>query len=85
MADTGKLKRLFERCTKNVLLGENAHMDYYPGDLDGIAEQIRLYVEGTTKDLNETIKRAELAERRVAESMGAIRRAHAILGTMLKE
>ena len=84
MPDTGKMKRLFERCTTNYSFSKKPTMDYPEGDLDGAAEQISLYVKLLEERQNEAHEIVERAEEKLAYVVGEARRAHKSLEGALK-
>lgn len=88
VVDTGKLKRLFHQCTESLLsgnVGEAAETMIYPeGDLDGISEQISLYLDVVKANMDEAHSIADQAEKQTAYIMGEVRRAHKSLDGALK-
>lgn len=90
MADTGKMERLFERCTSTPLLrkfGEGSRPTMvFPGlgDPDGIAEQVGLYIDLLEERVEECHGLTDAAEKRLAYVMGEVRRAHTSLDGAIK-
>lgn len=77
MPDTGKMKRLFEKCTSSIMA--STQMDYPEGDLDGVAEQLGLFIEECEERVSEAEKRAHINEKKFAQVMRDVRTAHSYL------
>lgn len=80
MSDTGKMKKLFKRCTSSII---EDPLSYPEGDLDSIAEQISLRLDALEKCSQESDDATMVSDRRVAKMKGILRRAYDLLGHAL--